>query len=529
MTRGDNTTVLIVDDEPDVRSLLAVALERAGLATVEAGSAEEARRIVATNDVTLALLDRNLGGDDGLDLLRQLRMTEDTASLPVILITGKRDVAERIEGLAAGADDYVLKPFSPAEVVARVQATLRSRAAVARSAERNLHRRAAIVGNLARLQPDDHIDKTAAAVCAELVGLPGLRGAALVLLEETGSAVTLATCGDPPWDAEGGEAISQGLTDHLRDHAARGPWLESGGRLAVVSPWEGAKGTVACAPVFGDGLMGVLALSFGVVDGVRPANRSVALSSAIDLAMATGELLAPAADRGSDRDRRRDEFDEIVLRHAFQPVYQPIIDLKLGRIVGFEALTRFADGTRPDVRFVQASQVGKSADLERATLAAAIKSSAGLPADSWLSVNVSPSLISSDATFAEMMVDSARPLVLELTEHEEVEDYEQLRRAVARLGPSCHLCIDDTGSGFASLRHVLSLSPSFVKLDRSWVHNIHDDPARQALVAGLAHFANQTGCRIIAEGIEEDRELDILRSLGIDLGQGFLLGTPAPA
>jgi EAL domain-containing protein (putative c-di-GMP-specific phosphodiesterase class I)/DNA-binding NarL/FixJ family response regulator len=528
MAGGSGGAILIVDDEADIRQLLALALERAGLATLQAGTADEADRLLETSEVALALLDRNLGGADGIALLRRLRLAEATVSLPVILITGRREIAERIEGLAAGADDYILKPFSPAEVVARVEATLRRGAAVARAAERNLHQRAAIVGNLARLPASDRLEETAAAVCRELAPLPGLEGAAIILIEPAGGAVALGTCGQPPWQLHIGEPVDTNLTDHLRDHATRGPWIESRSPTAVVSAWEHTGGPVACAPIFGSQLLGVLALAFQR-QRAGSEDPSVALSSAIDLAVAAGAVLAPAADWGSDRDRRRHEFDELVLHRAFQPVFQPIIDLKMGQIVGFEALTRFDDGTRPDVKFVQATQVGKAVDLELATLEVALQQSSGLPGGMWLSLNVSPSLISGSNGLGELMATSTRPVVLELTEHEEVEDYDQLRKAVARLGPSFYLCVDDAGSGFASLRHVLSLSPSFVKLDRSWVHNIHDDPARQALVAGLAHFATQTGCRLIAEGIEEDQELAILRSLGIELGQGFLLGTPAPA
>ena len=68
-----------------------------------------------------------------------------------------------------------------------------------------------------------------------------------------------------------------------------------------------------------------------------------------------------------------------------------------------------------------------------------------------------------------------------------------------------------------------------MKLDIEWVHDIHLDPVRRALVSGLAYFASETGCELIAEGIETEPELQALRELGIHLGQGYLLGRPAPA
>jgi EAL domain-containing protein (putative c-di-GMP-specific phosphodiesterase class I) len=95
------------------------------------------------------------------------------------------------------------------------------------------------------------------------------------------------------------------------------------------------------------------------------------------------------------------------------------------------------------------------------------------------------------------------------------------------VGANIRLSIDDAGSGFASLRHILRLEPAFVKLDRSWVHGVDGDPARQALIAGLRHFADQTGAQLIAEGIERVEERDTLLDLRVDYGQGFLLGRPA--
>ena len=90
------------------------------------------------------------------------------------------------------------------------------------------------------------------------------------------------------------------------------------------------------------------------------------------------------------------------------------------------------------------------------------------------------------------------------------------------------LAVDDAGSGYASLRHILSLQPAYVKLDMEWVHGIAGDPIRRSLVSGLAYFAAETGCELIAEGIETQDERDALIELNVHLGQGFLLGRPEP-
>jgi EAL domain-containing protein (putative c-di-GMP-specific phosphodiesterase class I) len=159
---------------------------------------------------------------------------------------------------------------------------------------------------------------------------------------------------------------------------------------------------------------------------------------------------------------------------------------------------------------------------------AALGAEPSLPRTAWLSLNVSPPLVLTPGVLEDTLQSVDRPLVLELTEHDRVEDYHALRRAIERLGENVRLSVDDAGSGFASLRHVLALEPAFVKLDHTWVSGIHRDPARRALVAGLTHFAQQTGCVLIAEGIETQPELEVLQELAVDLGQGFLFGRPVP-
>jgi EAL domain-containing protein (putative c-di-GMP-specific phosphodiesterase class I) len=90
------------------------------------------------------------------------------------------------------------------------------------------------------------------------------------------------------------------------------------------------------------------------------------------------------------------------------------------------------------------------------------------------------------------------------------------------------LAVDDAGAGFASLRHILRLAPDFIKLDRTLIDGIEKDRSRQALAAGLISFAERIDATIIAEGIEQIAEVDMLTSLGVGYGQGFFLARPGP-
>jgi EAL domain-containing protein (putative c-di-GMP-specific phosphodiesterase class I) len=220
-------------------------------------------------------------------------------------------------------------------------------------------------------------------------------------------------------------------------------------------------------------------------------------------------------------------IEQVITTRAFDPVFQPIADLRSREIVGFEALTRFEDGTAPAPRFKEAAEMGVGVQLEQVTLGAAIDAAERLPPGRFLSVNVSPALILERATIALVKRAGPRRLVLELTERDPVDDYGALARVLEEFG-SIELAVDDAGAGYASLRHILALHPSYIKLDITWVRGIDDDTARQALVAGIHHFATLTNCRVIAEGIETEGESETLRRIGIEFGQGYLFGRPAP-
>ncbi len=122
------TTILVVEDEPAILELVAVNLRHAGFQVVRATSAEEAETIIRNELPDLLVLDWMLPGQSGVGLARKLRADERTRELPIIMLTARVHEEDKIQGLEAGADDYVTKPFSPKELVARIRAVLRRRA-----------------------------------------------------------------------------------------------------------------------------------------------------------------------------------------------------------------------------------------------------------------------------------------------------------------------------------------------------------------------------------------------------------------
>jgi EAL domain-containing protein (putative c-di-GMP-specific phosphodiesterase class I) len=152
-----------------------------------------------------------------------------------------------------------------------------------------------------------------------------------------------------------------------------------------------------------------------------------------------------------------------------------------------------------------------------------------LPDDVFLTVNASAATILSNGLF-EMLEARARPgLVVELTEHAHIEDYVPLMDALDRLRASgVRLAVDDAGAGYAGLSHILQVQPDIIKLDRFLITGAESDPARRALASSLVRFSAEIGAMLIAEGIETDVELSVLRDLGVTRGQGYLLARPAP-
>lgn len=215
----------------------------------------------------------------------------------------------------------------------------------------------------------------------------------------------------------------------------------------------------------------------------------------------------------------------------FSIVYQPICGLLGGRVAGFEALARFGGATprSPDLWFSDAAKVGLSQELEMAAIAKALEGLAHFPQDVYLSLNVSPANILNGAAAQVLENQPLNRIVLELTEHDSVEDYAAVSAALETLrNAGLRLAVDDAGAGYASFRHILKLKPDIIKLDISIIRNIDVHLGNRALASALVRFSQETTCGVVAEGVETQGELAILRDLCVDSVQGYLISRPVP-
>ncbi|HEY7933848.1 MAG TPA: EAL domain-containing protein [Solirubrobacteraceae bacterium] len=220
----------------------------------------------------------------------------------------------------------------------------------------------------------------------------------------------------------------------------------------------------------------------------------------------------------------------LVEGNGITTVVQPIVDLRDGGIHAYEALARFDGGaTRSPLHwFSLAEEFHQREELERACLKAALELFDERPAGVRLSVNLSGPVLLDPLTLSMLEQPSdLNGLIIEITEQALVQNDERLQAATVQLQQrgAC-LAIDDMGAGYSGLRQITAVNPTYLKLDRSLVSDIHEDPQRAALISALVGYADHVGSLLVAEGIESQDELTALIQLGVPLAQGFYLAYP---
>lgn len=234
-----------------------------------------------------------------------------------------------------------------------------------------------------------------------------------------------------------------------------------------------------------------------------------------------------------------------MFRENFNTAFQPIMSLSEGETIGFEVLNR----PKSTIHFPTTedfySYIGKSNNvfkiegfLRNLSLKRyaeqAIKAES--PDDGLIFLNIQPQVLTDSAYRSGTTLDllakyglSPDRIVLELTEKEAVTDYKSFEKIIDNYrAQGFRIAIDDAGTGYNSLKTIVSLKPEFIKIDKFLIRDIHIQPAQQQLVELLLEFSAQSNTFMVAEGIESAEELSFLKNLGVHFGQGYALGRPAP-
>jgi EAL domain-containing protein (putative c-di-GMP-specific phosphodiesterase class I) len=241
-----------------------------------------------------------------------------------------------------------------------------------------------------------------------------------------------------------------------------------------------------------------------------------------------------------DRVIRTPLLDDIMQGRALSTAFQPIVDLALPNrpAYGFEALARCRTDSlfrSPDVLFQYASRKNRVADLEGACIARAFRSAAALPESASLFLNVHPHVFASGAALTSSVLSHAAAsnialgrVVLEITEQGSLTNTRALLDTVARLREAgVRFAFDDVGVAYSHLPLMDLVRPAFLKVSQDFGTGFETDATRTKIVTNLLSLANDFGCDLILEGIEEESTAEKASQLGISYGQGFLFGRPS--
>jgi diguanylate cyclase (GGDEF)-like protein len=561
-------TILVVDDEVWIAEELALGLEEAGMAVKIATSAITAQAALAeTADIGVVVTDIRMPGEDGLSLVRRLVMNRpETEAIETVVMTGHATIEDAVAAVRAGAFDFVRKPFTLDEMIA-VVAAARARAATKRQeartrvqearrlaaaeAEREealardpltgLPNRAAFSGRLAELavqaaQEGDGmaviaIDLDGFAALNEAAGSAAgdgiLRGIAARLREVAGSAWFLARIGSDEFALASAHCASQAdalaVAERLRA-AVEEPLPNPAGPLRLTASIGVAHRSTADRVALDDA-----ALVAGSVARREGGSRCVLFTP----------VMQEAAERRLTVVR---DLPDAIARQETALYYQPIFNIADRSLLGFEALMRWR---HPTLGFIAPGEFIAIAEESRIILdlgawalrvaaAQAAQWGAGTSRDLYVTVNLSGRQIAEAdiaGLFRQVLEAEGLPpraLVAEVTETVALgPKAAQVVEAIRALG--IQVALDDFGAGYSSLGVLGGLSVDTVKLDRALVMRVVTDTRERRLLTGLVSTIHALGLKVVAEGIETEGQLQVVRQAGCEAAQGYLLGRPLTA
>src|SRR5579883_3317119 len=233
---------------------------------------------------------------------------------------------------------------------------------------------------------------------------------------------------------------------------------------------------------------------------------------------------------------QEEAIHKLISDRAVRTLFQPIVDGGTRTVIGHELTRGLHSGLQLPMTLIEhAGRHGLTLELERACIENALSAYHAMRMEGRLFLNLLPQTLlewSSLADWLGAQLDAYRidshDLVLEITEHGLTEDENRLAAAARPLRAlGCDIAIDDLGSGSSGLKSWAEIRPDYVKVDRYFVSGIERDPVRAEILRSLVDIGRVTGCRIVAEGIENQEQCSLLVELGVDYLQGYFLGRPS--
>jgi len=539
--------VLIADDDEEVALLLRTYLKPLECEILTARDGEEALAVAQARMPDAVLLDVMMPKRSGWEVCQALKAVQRTSGIGVILVTGRGDVKDRLTGLQVGADDYLVKPFNRDEVVKRVRAVLeRSRDEIHEVARAG---RGALEALL--------VDRATSLPSLPLV----LDRAKEMLIEQSEIGIVYV-------DIEQFESIETeygwAFFDELLYHV--------GQMISAEAKEKFPNATVTCHRVGGSSFyvfyetrgqdLSQENRSERVAQGLRqklidstlkrfpnlhPEQMGFFIGTAridyrpqirLERQLYAGMRTAADAVRDAEQHRKKQltrELRDIIRRKRLTTLFQPIVWAKDSTVFGYEILTRGPAGSsfrNSDMLFSFAREAKLAWALEAIALEGAMKRLKEMDLrDRKFLLNLEAEMFGeSEFRIHEMVsyfAEHPGHFVFELTERAAIEDYAQFRELLSEFrAKGIEVAIDDAGSGYASLEAIAAIAPDYLKITKSLVSTLADEPIKQDLVKMLIELAGKINSKTLAEGIETQEEYETCRDLGIDLIQGYYFAHP---
>lgn len=499
--------VLVVDDDVQLTRVVGDLLAAEGFHCETATGGDQALRALATRPFHLVVLDRHMPEIDGLEVLHWIRQQPELTRLPVIFLTADDSPDSSVSGFREGADDYVVKPFDPEILVARIRRRLETTATWSGLVELEAKRRQAMrtVAELAA-GPGDVLS-ISADLCEQLVLLDEVAEA--VLFEVAGDVcgvVAAAGRGELSLTSilDGTPEASSRLIDALTE-APRYVSLRDRDGRAAVAPIRAARHVVGFLVVVPP-------------DPDELPQSDVAMGLAVDFAALASGVLGRAIQATAGRRIDRHRIERILADHSFHSLFAPVLDLRNHAVVGHRVSTRFYDGDSGQV-FATADAAGLGTRLRVAVARDVARRARIFDPGQWLIVETSPHEAVPDELWDALSPLGTDRIVLDVTTA-------RRRRGtvvppdLSGLPDGVRLLVDH------DLADVYDRTPVILAVPDSITRRLADDRHARADLAARRHLAAEMGAELLATDLPDAPALEYFAELSIDLAHGASIGKP---
>lgn len=565
--------ILIIEDNDSTRENINDILELEGFETFVATHGAQGLELAQMHHPDLIICDVMMPQLDGYAVLENLGKQEGLACIPFIFLTAKSTHLDFREGMTLGANDYLTKPFSPAELVKAVGTQLRKQQRVEQSYTKKIK---VLEQNIERLAQVDALTQlpNQIALGSRLDQLGGQQKALALCLIAVDQASFLSSVLSP----EDNDHLITLVTHRIRSIFPQiNEWASMGEMFRL------AQNQLAVLLDFGDSsrdrlpeiatqmlnalnepyLLSAQTITLTASIGIA-ATATVALPSATPSTVETlihdaATALYAAQQQGGNhycfyhqeislnaaaKLRIASALHHALQRQEFQVYYQPQVDLGTGAVVGVEALLRWHSAelgsVSPGLFIPIAEEIGVIDDISNWVLETACRQ-----AQEWqgvmaqplsVSVNLSPIQLSQAQLFdtvSAILEKTGFPpqlLHLEITETALIKHQHcaiQALQAIEALG--VQIAIDDFGTGYSGLGYLSIFPCNTIKIDRLFIQDIDHHPTNQSIVSAVINLSRELNLLVIAEGAETADELVYLKSQGCDMVQGYVYAKPMPA